>query len=122
MAIDELGTDGSGDERFFSLRRLRNILIGAIVAVIAGVLISFVYTSIEYGGSPLDRILGSKKPEPATGKLAYDKNTHYFVGVIKSEGYSVKKGTQVYYIERAGGELIDVAKSLVDVRARGDQP
>jgi len=121
MPIDDKSTDES-DERFLSWRRVRNVIIGCIVALILGLLVSFAYTSLEYGGSPLDRILGSKKPDPAIGKLAYDKNTHYFIGVIKSAGHSVKRGTDVYYVERAGGEMIEMPKNLVDVRARGEQP
>ncbi|HUK91703.1 MAG TPA: hypothetical protein VLZ81_14970 [Blastocatellia bacterium] len=120
MAIDDRQAEVS--ERFLSARRIRNIIIGAVVALILGVLISFAYTSIEYGGSPLDSIFGSKKVNPAIGKLAYDKNTHYFIGVIKSEGYSVKRAAPVFYIERAGGGLIEYPKDVVEIRAPQQQP
>ncbi|HEY6329836.1 MAG TPA: hypothetical protein VI756_10910 [Blastocatellia bacterium] len=122
MDLNRNEIDDPGEERAFSARRIRNLVIGAIAALIAGLIVAFAYTSIEYGGSPLDRLFGSKKVNPDIGKLAYDKNTHYFIGVIKSEGYSVKRSAPVYYIERAGGETIEYPKALVDVRARGEQP
>jgi hypothetical protein len=99
-------------------RRVKITLVGAIIAVVAGIALGSIYTSIRYGGSPLDNFLGKKRGSPVAGKLAYDRNSNLFIGIIKSEGYSVKRATQVYYIERAGGELIEVPKSLVEARDR----
>jgi hypothetical protein len=99
-------------------RRVKVTVIGALIALAAGIVLSSIYTSIRYGGSPLDSIFGKKRGSPSAGKLAYDRNTNSFVGIIKSEGYSVKRATQVYYIERAGGELIELPKSLIEVRDR----
>jgi hypothetical protein len=99
-------------------RRVKITLIGAVIALVAGIGLSSIYTSIRYGGSPLDNLLGKKRVSAVAGKLAYDRNTHLFIGIIKSEGYSVKRATQVYYIERAGGELIELPKSLVEARDR----
>jgi hypothetical protein len=122
MATDGQEELDEREERFFTLRKLRTVLIGSVVALVAGIAITFVYTSVEYGGSPFDHLFGSRKPNPAIGKLAFDKNTHYFIGTIKSDGYSVRRSAQVFYIERPGGGLIEVPKSLVDVRDRGQQP
>lgn len=97
-------------------RRVKVTLIGALIALIAGITLSFVYTSVRYGGSPLDGLFGRKRASAVAGKLAYDRNTHLFIGIIKSEGYSVKRATQVYYIERSGGEVIELPKSLVEAR------
>lgn len=102
-------------------RRVKITLIGAVIALVAGVLLSFIYTSARYGGTPLDSLFGKRRGSAVAGKLAYDKNTHLFIGIIKSEGYSVKRATQVYYIERAGGELIELPKSLVEARDRAQQ-
>ena len=103
-------------------RRVKITLVGALIALVAGVAVSFIYTSVRYGGSPLDNLFGKKRGSPVAGKLAYDKNTHLFIGIIKSEGYSTRRATQVYYIERAGGELIELPKSLVEARDRPQQP
>jgi hypothetical protein len=102
-------------------RRVKVTLIGALIALIAGITLSFVYTSVRYGGSPLDGLFGRKRASAVAGKLAYDRNTHLFIGIIKSEGYSVKRATQVYYIERSGGEVIELPKSLVEARDRSAQ-
>jgi len=113
----EDGTDSDSNR----WHRAKITLIGTLIALAAGVAVSFIYTSIRYGGSPLDSLFGKKPGSAVAGKLAYDKNTHLFIGIIKSEGYSVRRATQVYYIERAGGELIELPKSLVEARDRPHQ-
>jgi hypothetical protein len=102
-------------------RRVKVTLAGAVIALVAGLALSVIYTSIRYGGSPLDKLFGRNRGSPVAGKLAYDRNSNVFIGIIKSEGYSVKRATQVYYIERAGGELIELPKTLVEARDRPQQ-
>ncbi|MGH9762734.1 MAG: hypothetical protein ACREDR_17660 [Blastocatellia bacterium] len=104
--------------RVFTRRRLAIIVAGVIIAIIAGLMMSYVYTSLDYGGGKND-VLSGKKPSPASGKTGYDKQTHLFLGIIKSEGYSARKGGEVYYIERPGGQLIEVRKELIDLHDPG---
>ncbi|HKF56573.1 MAG TPA: hypothetical protein VKJ45_14040 [Blastocatellia bacterium] len=113
--------DDSSEPGGTGWRRLKITLIGSVIALVAGVALSFIYTSARYGGTPLDNWFGKKRGSAVAGKLAYDKNTHLFIGIIKSEGYSVRRATQVYYIERSGGELIELPKSLVEARDRAPQ-
>lgn len=114
-----LGTnhkDGQEPEGRVSVRRWILITIGGVVAALAlGFLISYVYTSTKYGGNQKDDVLSGRKQSPSAGKAAYDRKTHLFLGIIKSEGYSPRRGTQVYYVQRAGGDLIEVPKDLIDV-------
>lgn len=108
---------GAGLESKSIWRKARTVVVGSVIALAAGLLIAYIYTSSRYGGSALDSI--TKKEDrggPDAGKLAFDKNTNAFLGVIKSEGHSTRRGKDVYYIERAGGQLIDVPKNLVEVR------
>lgn len=104
------------DERVFSRRRILVAVVGAVIAIFAGWLAVTIYTSIRYGDNEKNDIFSGRKPSPSAGKLAYDKNTNLYIGIVKSEGYSTRRQTEVYYIERAGGELIELPKSLVDVR------
>lgn len=107
----------SGVEVSSIWRRIRTVVIGAVIALAAGLLIAHIYTSSRYGGSALDPITGREGRGGAdAGKRAFDRNSQAFLGIIKSEGYSTRRGKDVYYIERAGGQLIEVPKSLVEVR------
>lgn len=97
--------------------RAKVLLIGTALALIAGLAIATVFTFVRYQGGPLASIFGeSKKENPHRGKLAFDKNSNTYLGVIRSEGYSTRRGTNVFYIERAGGQLIEVPKGLVEIR------
>ena len=116
--VDGKDDQGPGGDRW---RRVKVTVVGTLIALIAGLAISFAYTSIYYGGTPLDNLFGKKRGSADAGKLAYDKNTHTFIGIIKSEGYSIRRATQVYYVERPGGELIELPKSLIEARDRGQQ-
>jgi hypothetical protein len=98
------------------------VVLGAIIALLAGLLIAYIYTSSRYGGTVLDPLFKKEKGGgPSAGKHAFDKNSNAFLGVIKSEGYSTRRGADVYYIERAGGQIIEVPKGLVEVRETGKQ-
>jgi hypothetical protein len=106
------------DERFLSWKRIKTVVLGSLVALVVGVAAVFIYTSIQYGGTPLDRLFKRKQPPaPMAGWLAYEKDSDRFIGVIRSEGFSNKRGVDVYYIERPGGQLIEFPKSLVSPRA-----
>ncbi len=66
-----------------------------------------------------DRYLEKKeKKSPMAGKLAFDKGTRYYIGVIRDEGHTSRRGN-VYYIEQAGGNMIEVSKENVEVRDPG---
>jgi hypothetical protein len=41
-----------------------------------------------------------------------------YIGIIRGEGHSARLG-DVYYIEQAGGSLIEVSKKNVEVREPG---
>jgi hypothetical protein len=108
--------DDPGDERLFSWRRIRTLIIGTALAVVAGLVLVNMFTYFQYGGTMFDRYFEKKeKKSPMAGKLAFDKGTKYYIGVIRGEGHTSKRGN-VYYIEQAGGNMIDVAKENVDVR------
>lgn len=108
-----LGNDEGGS----LWKRLRTVVIGAVIALLAGLLIAYIYTSSRYGGTALDPLFKKESEgSPSAGKHAFDRNSNAFLGVIKSEGYSTRRGRDVYYIERAGGQLIEVPKTLVEVR------
>jgi len=63
-----------------------------------------------------DRFFAKKETKsPVTGKLAFDKGTKYYIGVIKNEGHTARLG-DVYYVEQAGGGTIEVSKANVEVR------
>lgn len=116
------GYDSQGEEReekLFSWRRIRTIIIGSIVVLVVGAVLVSLVTYSRYGGTPFDSLVGRKKDEnPDKGKLAFDKGTKYYIGIIRSEGYSQRRG-KVYYIEQAGGGLTEIAKERVEVREPG---
>ncbi len=106
----------SYDERLFSARRIRNLLLGAALVVIVGLVAVNVFMYLQYGGTMFDRYFEKKEPKsPMAGKLAFDKGTKYYIGIIRAEGRSQRQGN-VYYIEQAGGSMIEVAKVNVEVR------
>lgn len=108
--------DASDTERLFSWRRIRNVLVGAVLVVVGGLVAVNLYTYLQYGGTMFDRYFEKKGPKsPMAGKLAFDKGTKYYIGIIRGEGKSQRQGN-VYYIEQAGGTLIEVAKVNVEVR------
>jgi hypothetical protein len=49
------------------------------------------------------------------GKLAFDKGTKYYIGIKRGEGHTARR-PNVYFIEQAGGNMIDVSKENVEVR------
>jgi hypothetical protein len=111
-----------GSERLFSLRRIMKLLIGSVAALLVGAMIVSLITYSRYGGTPFDRLIGREKNEnPHQGKLAFDKGTKFYIGIIKSEGYSQRRGN-VYYIEQPGGSLVEIAKERVEVREPGSAP
>lgn len=106
----------SGDERLFSWRRIRTLIVGATLALVAGLVAVNTYTYLQYGGTMFDRYFEKKeKKSPMAGKLAFDKGTKYYIGVIRGEGHTARRGN-VYFIEQAGGNMIDVSKENVEVR------
>lgn|SRR5437868_2755471 len=96
--------------------RIKVVLIGAIGSLLIGAILFFTIFAVRYGQNPFGVMFGGRQENKYAGKLAYDKGSNTFVGVIKSEGYSVRKGGTVFYIERAGGMLIEVRKDLIEVR------
>jgi hypothetical protein len=107
---------GPYNERLFSWRRIRNLLVGVVVVVIGGLVAVNLFTYFQYGGTMFDRYFEKKEQKSAmAGKLAFDKGTKYYIGIIRGEGKSQRQGN-VYYIEQAGGTLIEVAKTNVEVR------
>ena len=102
----------NGEERLFSWRRIKIVLLGSIVAILLGLFLSSLIT----GASPIETLFGRRKVEsPDLGKHAYTKGTDFFIGIIKGEGVTPKR-VKVYYIEQAGGQMIEVAKERVEVR------
>ena len=108
--------DDSGDERLFSWQRIRTIIIGSALALVAGLVAVNLFTYLQYGGTMFDRYFEKKeKKSPMAGKLAFDKGTKYYIGIIRGEGHTARRGS-VYFIEQAGGNMIDVPKEYVEVR------
>jgi len=106
----------SGDERLFSGRRIRTLLVGTALAIVGGLVAVNTFTYFQYGGTMFDRYFEKKeKKSPMAGKLAFDKGTKYYIGIIRGEGHTARRG-DVYLIEQAGGNMIDVAKESVEVR------
>jgi len=104
------------DERLFSFRRVRRLLVGVVVFAVLGLLAVNGFMYLQYGGTMFDRYFEKKEQKsPMAGKLAFDKGTKYYIGIIRGEGHSQRQGN-VYYIEQAGGTLIEVAKTNVEVR------
>lgn len=117
--------DSEESGRSLTWRRIRTIIIGAVLVVVIGSLAVSLYTYTQYGGTPFDSLLGrgGEKQSPDAGKLAYDKYQQgVYYGVIKGEGRSSQPGrVPVYYIENAAGNLIEVAKERVEVRTPGSR-
>jgi|SRR5215471_197200 len=107
-----------GVERVFSLRRIRNLIIGVAIAGVLGFLAVNLFTYFQYGGTFFDRYFEKKEQSAVAGKLAFDKNTKFYIGVIRGEGRSSKLGN-VYYIEQAGGNWVEVSRENVEVRDPG---
>lgn len=108
--------DDLGNERLFSWRRIRTLIIGTALAAVAGLVAVNTFTYFQYGGTMFDRYFEKKEQKsPMAGKLAFDKGTKYYIGVIRGEGHSARRGN-VYVIEQAGGNMIEVSKENVEVR------
>ena len=104
------------DERLFSGRRVRKLILGIVAAALLGLLLVNGYMYLQYGGTMFDRFFAKQEVKsPMAGKLAFDKGTKYYIGVIRGEGRSRRRG-QVYYIEQAGGSMIEVSRDNVEVR------
>ena len=108
--------DNQPDERLFSWRRIRTMIVGTALAIVAGLIAVNLFTYFQYGGTMFDRYFEKKEAKsPMAGKLAFDKGTKYYIGIIRGEGHTAKRGN-VYYIEQAGGNMIEVSKENVEVR------
>ena len=106
----------SSEERLFSWRRIRTLFAGTVLAIVAGLVAVNLFTYFQYGGTMFDRYFEKKESKsPMAGKLAFDKGTKYYIGVIRAEGHTARNGN-VYFIEQAGGNMIDVSKENVEVR------
>ena len=101
-------------EALWSWSRLRTLLVGSLVAFVAGLLIVNTYTYYQYGGTMFDRYLKAEKKSPNIGKFAYAIGTGDYVGIIKGEGTSPRRGA-VFYIEQAGGQMLEAAKARIEV-------
>jgi hypothetical protein len=113
--MPDLNEYDPGEEKLFSKRRVRNIILGTIAAFVVGLLLANTFTYVQYGGTMFDKYLKEEKKSPAAGKFAYTRDTNFYVGIIRDEGTSPSKG-KVYYIEQAGGRMIEVSKDLIVVR------
>jgi len=107
--------EGGEPEKRFSARRIRTLLVGILVAAVVGLVLVNIFTYVQYGGTMFDRYFKKTEKSPLVGKLAFDKNTKYYIGVMRGEGRSPRRGN-VFYIEQAGGNLIEVPKDNVEVR------
>jgi hypothetical protein len=113
--MSDQNLDDAGEEKLFSRRRMKTFILGVIAAVIAGLVLVNTFTYFQYGGTMFDRYLKKEKKSPAVGKFAYTKDTNFYQGIIRGEGTSPTKG-KVYYIEQAGGQMMEVSKDLIVVR------
>jgi hypothetical protein len=105
----------AGEEKLFSRRRIKNIILGVIVAFVVGLVLANTFTYVQYGGTMFDKYFKKEKKSPAAGKFAYAKGTNDYVGIIRGEGTSPSKG-KVYYVEQAGGSMAEFRKDLIEVR------
>jgi hypothetical protein len=104
------------NEPLFSRRRIKIMIIGVIVAAVLGLALANLYTYTQYGGTMFDSYFGSdKKQSPVVGKFAYAKGRDDYIGIIKGEGNSPRRGP-VYYIEQPGGQMMEASKDKVEVR------
>ena len=83
--------------------------------VVAGLVAVNLFTYMRYGGTMFDRYLEKEKKSPMAGKLAFDKGTKFYIGIIRGEGHTAARGN-VYFIEQPGGNMIDASKENVEVR------
>jgi hypothetical protein len=98
------------------------LIIGTVIALFAGLLIAFSYSAIQYGGNPLDSLFGrSEQKSPHAGKRAFEKTSNTYVGIIRGEGFSARYNQPVFYIERAGGQMIEIPKDSITVRESGQE-
>jgi hypothetical protein len=107
--------NGTGEEKLFSRRRIKTVILGVIVAFVAGLALANAFTYVQYGGTMFDKYFKKEKKSPAAGKFAYAKGTKDYVGIIRGEGTSPSKG-KVYYIEQAGGSMAEFRKDSIEVR------
>jgi hypothetical protein len=99
-------------------QRIKVPVVGSILALALGFVLVNAFTYVQYGGTLFDSMFEREQDtSPDTGKFAYDKGTKYYIGIIKGEGNSPRRG-RVYYIEQAGGIMIEVAKDRVEVREK----
>jgi hypothetical protein len=109
------------NEPLFSRRRIKIMVIGSLLALVLGVALANLYTYTQYGGTMFDSYFASEaKPSPVVGKFAYAKGTGDYIGIIKGEGTSSRR-VPVYYIEQAGGQMMEASKDKVEVREPGKE-
>ena len=113
--MSDSDVNGAGEEKLFSKRRVKNIVLGVIAAFVVGLILANTFTYVQYGGTMFDKYFKKEKKSPAAGKFAYAKGTGDYVGIIRDEGTSPTKG-KVYYIEQAGGSMAEFRKDLIEVR------
>ncbi|HLG17579.1 MAG TPA: hypothetical protein VJH03_24255 [Blastocatellia bacterium] len=108
--------------RSIARQRVKTVVLGTLIVIAVSFGATCLFTYSRYGVTPLDGLFGGSKEKvsPVAGKLAYDKGTKFFLGVIKGEGYSQRRG-QVYYIDQGGGAIIEVSKSIIEVREPGQK-
>ena len=83
----------SDDERLFSRRRIRTLILGTAVAIVGGLVAVNSFMYLQYGGTMFDRYFEKKETKsPVAGKLAFDKGTKYYIGIIRGEGHTSKTG------------------------------
>ena len=100
----------------FSGRRVRTVILGSACAAILGLMLVNAFMYLQYGGTMFDRFfVKEEKKSPVAGKLAFDKGTKYYIGIIRREGHTARLG-DVYYVEQAGGGMIEVSKANVEIR------
>jgi hypothetical protein len=92
------------------------VILGSVGAALLGLLLVNGFMYLQYGGTMFDRFFEKRETKsPVAGKLAFDKGTKYYIGIIRGEGHTSRLG-DVYNIEQAGGRMIEVSKVNVEVR------
>jgi hypothetical protein len=100
-------------------QRIKVPVIGSIIVLVIGFILVNAFTYVQYGGTLFDSMFEREQSaSPDAGKFAYDKGTGYYIGIIKGEGNSPRRG-RVYYIEQPGGVMIEVAKDKIEAREPG---
>ena len=116
MGIFDPKEEETREASLFTLRRIRTLIVGAACAAILGLMLVNAFMYLQYGGTMFDRFfVKEEKKSPVAGKLAFDKGTKYYIGIIKNEGHTARLG-DVYYVEQAGGGIVEVSKVNVEVR------